>query len=376
MSADAAGATPKRPVTDRTPLPSARTVIAAVAVIALLYVGREFMVPVALAVVFSALARPIVRVLERRRLPTALAATIVVLLTLVLVSAGVIALAAPVQEWARRVPESVSAAQAKLARIRRPVEQLTKAATQLQHPDQGGAPAQPGAPPGTPGQAPQAPAAAPSPGAPSVIAKALGTTTSLVMGGVEVLLLAWLLLASGDLFLEKLLKLLPLPGDRRTAVQVVSETEAAVAHYIAMTALINVGQAAAVGIAMWLLGMPSPVLWGLLTLALEFIPYLGGAVMVGLLSIVAFTTFDRLGHALAVPGAYLAISTLQNNLVSPLVYGRRLKLNPVAVLVGVMFWWSLWGVAGAFLAVPIIATAKVLGDHIPAIRPLGEFLGA
>jgi predicted PurR-regulated permease PerM len=62
--------------------------------------------------------------------------------------------------------------------------------------------------------------------------------------------------------------------------------------------------------------------------------------------------------------------------VSPLVYGRRLKLNPVAVLVGVMFWWSLWGVAGAFLAVPIIATAKVLGDHIPAIRPLGEFLGA
>jgi predicted PurR-regulated permease PerM len=97
--------------------------------------------------------------------------------------------------------------------------------------------------------------------------------------------------------------------------------------------------------------------------------------MVGLLAIVAFTTFEGLGHALAVPGSYLAITTLQNNLVSPLVYGQRLRLNPVAVFIGVLFWWTLWGVPGAFLAVPVIATAKVLGDHLPRLRPLGEFLG-
>src|SRR5215204_5624818 len=82
---------------------------------------------------------------------------------------------------------------------------------------------------------------------------------------------------------------------------------------------------------MWLLGMPQPFLWAVLTFGLEFIPYLGGAVMVGLLTIVAFTTFDSLGRTLAAPGAYLAISTLQNNVVSPLVYGQRLRLNPVAV---------------------------------------------
>jgi len=75
------------------------------------------------------------------------------------------------------------------------------------------------------------------------------------------------------------------------------------------------------------------------------------------------------------PGIYLAITTLQNNLVSPLAYGRRLRLNPVAVLVGVLFWWYLWGVPGAFLAVPIIATLKILGDHVPRLAPLGEFLG-
>ena len=97
--------------------------------------------------------------------------------------------------------------------------------------------------------------------------------------------------------------------------------------------------------------------------------------MIGLLAIVAFTTFDGLGRTLAAPGSYLTITTLQNNLVSPLVYGKRLRLNPVAVFIGVLFWWSLWGVPGAFLAVPIIATAKVLGDHLPRLRPLGEFLG-
>jgi predicted PurR-regulated permease PerM len=141
------------------------------------------------------------------------------------------------------------------------------------------------------------------------------------------------------------------------------------------TALINLGQAAAVGAALWLIGMPDPVLWGALTFVLEFIPYLGGTIMIGLLAVVAFTTFDSLGGVLAAPGSYLAITTLQNNLISPFIYGRRLKLNPVAVFVGVLFWWSLWGVAGAFLAVPVIATAKVLGDHVPQLRPLGEFLG-
>ena len=76
---------------------------------------------------------------------------------------------------------------------------------------------------------------------------------------------------------------------------------------------------------------------------LEFIPYLGATGMLILLTAAAFSQFDALGHILLVPGTYLVIAALQNNLVSPLVYGQRLKLNPVAVLVGVLFWWLLWG---------------------------------
>jgi predicted PurR-regulated permease PerM len=97
--------------------------------------------------------------------------------------------------------------------------------------------------------------------------------------------------------------------------------------------------------------------------------------MITMLAVTAFATFDGLGHILAVPGSYLIITTLQNNIVSPLAYGDRLKLNPVAVLVGVLFWWFVWGIPGAFLAVPIVATVKIVADRSESLKPVGEFLG-
>jgi predicted PurR-regulated permease PerM len=139
--------------------------------------------------------------------------------------------------------------------------------------------------------------------------------------------------------------------------------------------MINVGQGGVVGLALWGLGMPYPWLWGGLTVLLEFIPYLGAVGMIVLLTATAFSQFDALGRILLVPGTYLVITSLQNNLVSPLVYGQRLKLNPVAVLIGVVFWWLLWGVAGAFLAVPFFATLKILADHVESLTPIATFLG-
>jgi predicted PurR-regulated permease PerM len=346
---------------ERNPWPSARTVIAAVAVIFLLYFGREFFVPVAVALAFSILLRPVVRWLVRHRIRAPIGATLVVLLGLGGLTAAGVGLSVPVRSWAAKLPESVAAAKKKLADFRKPVQRLSDAAAQLQESGDGTK---------KPAQAP--PASAPGPG---IVGLAVGTTTSLIATGLEIVLLTWLILASDNLFYEKLKRLLPAPADKQAAAKVAADTENAVAGYLVTTTLINLGQAAAVGAALWLVGMPDPVLWAALTFCLEFIPYLGGAIMVGLLTIVAFTTFDSLGGVLAAPGSYLAITTLQNNLVSPVVYGQRLRLNPVAVFIGVLFWWTLWGVPGAFLAVPIIATAKVLGDHVERLRPLGEFLG-
>jgi predicted PurR-regulated permease PerM len=107
----------------------------------------------------------------------------------------------------------------------------------------------------------------------------------------------------------------------------------------------------------------------------EFVPYLGASALVALLTLAGLVTFEQVGHALLIPAAYLGVNVLQSQLVSPLILGRRLTLNPVAIFVGLVFWWWIWGVPGAFIAVPLIATLKIFCDHIEALAPIGEFLG-
>jgi predicted PurR-regulated permease PerM len=184
-----------------------------------------------------------------------------------------------------------------------------------------------------------------------------------------------LLLASGDTFLTTLVKVLPLRQEKLEAVRVAREAEGVVSHYLLVTARSKAGQGLLVGLALWLAHFPNPALWGALTFVLEFVPYLGGALMLILLTLAGLAAGGGVGRVLLAPGIYLAITTLQNNLVSPLAYGRRLRLNPVAVLVGVLFWYALWGVAGAFLAVPILASLKILGDDLEPLSPVAEFLG-
>jgi predicted PurR-regulated permease PerM len=303
--------------------------------------------------------------MERLGLPSYAGATIVVLGLLGALGAAGWTLAGPVEGIVNEAPQRLSAAQSKFERLRSPVRQATEIADRIERatevsPPERGRPPQP---------------APPAHQAPGAIARIFGRTASLLGAAVEVVLLLFLLLASGDLFLQKLVKLLPMLRDKAEAVRTVGEVEQAVLRYLLATLVINVVQGAVIGLVLWALGVPGWWMWGLVTVVVEFIPYLGATVMIVLLLVVAFASFDSLGRALAAPGSYLVITTLQNNVVSPYAYGSRLKLNPVAVLVGVMFWWALWGVAGAFVAVPIVATLKIVADRVEALKPLGEFLG-
>ena len=97
--------------------------------------------------------------------------------------------------------------------------------------------------------------------------------------------------------------------------------------------------------------------------------------MIILLLVVGLTTFKGLGHALALPGTFLSLNLIQANIVAPLAHGRRQTLNPVAIFAGIAFWYSIWGILGAFVAVPLLATMKILCDHIESLAPIGEFLG-
>jgi predicted PurR-regulated permease PerM len=130
-----------------------------------------------------------------------------------------------------------------------------------------------------------------------------------------------------------------------------------------------------VALVMSVVGMPNPMLWGALAALAEFIPYIGATALLATLTLAGLATFPETGHALLVPASYLAVNFIQSNFVTPVILGRRLTLNPVAILVGLVFWWWLWGVGGAFIAVPLLVTLKIFCDHIEALSPIGEFLG-
>lgn len=192
---------------------------------------------------------------------------------------------------------------------------------------------------------------------------------------VQVVVLLYIMLAMGAKLFGKLVKVMPGPDDKRTAGEVLHQTESIVSRYLVITALINAGQGVVVGVAMWAIGMPNPLIWGLLTFVFEFIPFLGGIINMALLLVGGLTAFTSVGRIVLPAIVYLVITTIQNNVVSPFAYGDRLKLNPLAVMIFVLFWWFIWGVPGAFLAIPIAATLKVLGDQVPRLAPMGELLG-
>ncbi len=342
--------------------PFTTKLIAVVLSAAALAFGREFFIPIALALCFQALLTPFVRGLGRLRIPAPAGAAIVVLAALAVLVVGGWSLAGPFSEWVDQAPSNIAIARRKLREIGGPLDRLTDAAS-------GTTAANPPAP-----AAPPTPAA-PSPAVPSLFAQLLGRATSVVAGLLEVIVLVYLMLAAGNMLFRKLVKLLPAPDDLRTATDILNKTESIVARYLTVTALINVGQGIAVGLAMWAIGVPDPFIWGLATFVLEFIPYLGGVIMVGLLLIDGFSAHSGWGQVLLAPAIYLAISTLQNNVVSPYAYGNRLKLNPLAVMIFVLFWWFIWGIPGVFLAIPIAATLKVLGDQVPRMSVLAELLG-
>jgi predicted PurR-regulated permease PerM len=337
----------------------ATTGLFVLAVLYTLYFARAFLLPIVLAVLLDFLLSPVIRVLKRARIPEPVGAAMVLLALLGALGLGAYTLADPAREWMDKAPQSLAKVQSRLRDLRRPVEQVTKTAEQVEAATE------------VSKSGPQEVVLR----GPRLTERLFGNTQSFLMGAIETLILLYFLLAVGDLFLQKLIKVLPQLGDKKKAVAIARETEASISTYLFTVALVNVGLGLAVALVMLLIGMPNALLWGALAGLAEFIPYIGATVVAGTLTMAGLVSFPTVGHALLVPGAYLAVNLIQSQFISPMILGRRLTLNPVAILVGLVFWWWLWGVGGAFIAVPLLATFKIFCDHIESLAPIGEFLG-
>jgi predicted PurR-regulated permease PerM len=326
-----------------------------------LYFARDFILPILLAWILSSLLAPIVRLFKRVRIPEPLSALFIILALLGTLSLGVYRLSGPAAEWIQRAPQSLSGVRAKLQQIMRPVQGVQETTKEIEKMT-------------ALGKDQEATAVEiRKPGLGEIV---LSRAKNFLLAGGVTLVLLYFLLASGDMFLLKLVKILPTLENKKRAVEIYRQIEADVSTYLAVVTLINIGFGCVIGFSMYLLGMPNPLLWGVMAAILAYIPYLGSLIGIGTVTVVAILTFDEIFRIILVPSIYFALDTIEANLVTPMILGRRLALNPVVIFIWLIFCGWIWGITGALLAVPLLAIIKIISDQVEQLAPVGEFLGS
>ena len=344
---------------------SAQLVMVALGTIAFLYVARPVVLPVLLAWMAAMTLQPLVRCFSYLRLPAPVSAAVVFCLLVAAIGAGFFQMERPAARWMNDAPQHMTELRQRVQRMFPKAWHFSQATAAVG--DLG---------------ATEAEKREEQRETPMVEVKdqrgtssILNWTGTLLAGLGEVLVLIYLLLASGDLFLQKLVRLVPTLRGKIRAVEISHEIQQNISNYLFSISLINVCLGALVSVGLYLIGIPNAAMWGILVALLNFIPYFGAVGGVVIMAAVGLLTFDSPWRGLLAPLLYLVLHLLEANLVTPALLGRRFTLNPVAIFVSLIFWVWLWGVPGALLSVPILVSIKVVCDRITATSALGELIG-
>jgi predicted PurR-regulated permease PerM len=339
----------------------------ALATIAFLYFGEPFLLPVVVAVLIALALRPVVRFIAALRTPEWLAALIVVAIGASTLGVGAYKLSEPAAAWMQRSPSIYKDIDRLIRRLRTPIDAIGTIAQTAEKAAQGG-------------NAKKPKPAATQPIDTSGLSKVLLLGTWTVAWGIVKLaagiVLLYFLLAAGDHFLLQLVRAIPRLRDRVTAVSIARSIEQGIGRYLLTLSAINLGIGVAVAGTAWLVGLPNPPLWGALAAVLHFIPYLGAAISMVILTAVGLVTIPDIERAFIVPLVYLGIVFVESQVVQPLVFERRHALNPVVIFIALLFWTWIWGIPGALVAVPMLIVAKITCDHIEALEPIAAVLGS
>jgi predicted PurR-regulated permease PerM len=322
---------------------------------------RQALIPLVLAFLIALIFSGVVERLRTFHVPRAVSALVLLLLGGIALGGALDALWTPAQDWIQSAPRILKVIEHKVRPARAIVVRLNDIATR--------AAALAGA--GTDSHA----AAASTSGSAVTALDVLAETGWVVGGTVTVAALTLLLLATGPPTLASMTAAL---GANWHAVQVLQTIDAIrleVGRYYSTLALINLSLGSATALSMWLLKMPTPMLWGAMAAALNFIPYLGSALTLLTISLVAVVTFDSLAHILLVPLSFLALATIEGQIIEPIFFGRRLRLNPIVVFVALWLGGWLWGVAGVLLALPVLVATKVAAAQPGGHDGILQFLG-
>ena len=324
-----------------------------------LYLAHEIILPIVLAFMVSLLLSPwVVRAWRRWRLPKPVSALSLLLLLVLLMGGLVTSVAAPALEWAEKAPQSISRLLVGDNQLRTQLDQLTESAQQLEASLEEFSEAE----------------------AQTVILQTdswrnqlLSNAQKTLVGLALALALTYFFLVSGDRLIFNAIRQAR-PSQRRVLLNIVRASQQQMARYLAVITLTNSSVGLVMGLFCWLIGLPTPVLWGVVAGLARFIPYLGVMTATALLAVVSVTHFDGLVWMLMAPLFYLALTGLVGAVVEPYVHGFRMAINPIVIFLSIFFWGWLWGPVGFFVAVPLMTVIQVLLSQIPALRPLHRIL--
>ena len=324
------------------------------ALLACAYFAAEVVLPIVLAFVLKLMLQPAMRLLERIHLPRSLAALILIaagLSAMLAIGAGV---SGPARDWVDHLPEGMPRIQEKLAFLKRPIETVTSLVHKADNLGQ------PGAASG---------------------GQSLGLTATLFRGTqhfasglFETILVLFFLLVSGDTFLRRMVEILPRFKDKRQVVDISQQIENNVSAYLVTVTIMNAAVGIATAAVMWACGVGDPVLWGVVAFLLNYVPIMGPLLGVVLFLVAGMLTMSTLWQALLPAGLYFGIHVVEGEAVTPMLLARRFTLNPVLVIISLIFWFWMWGVPGAILSVPMLAIAKIVCDGVKPLNAIGHFL--
>jgi predicted PurR-regulated permease PerM len=364
---EAASLTPLEPVETRVEMPLPQDMqsvlllgIFVLAMFYTLYFASEIVLPVAFAFVLYLLLQPSMRVFARLRIPKTLAALLIIVVFFGGVATLGFTLSGPAAEWVAKAPDSLPRLERRLSMFKKPMDAMQKASSAVEKIAVGTAPD----------------VHSVTVAGPGLSGLLFSGTRALAAGGLATVVLLFFLLRSGDLFLRRLVEILPTLSNKKQAVDISREIESNISRYLVTISLMNFAVGLATGIAAYFCGLSDPVLWGALAFFLNYVPILGPLCGVAILFLVGLLTFDTLWQALLPAAIYLGIHFIEGEAVTPILLARHFTLNPVLLIIALLFWYWMWGVSGALLAVPMLATFKIVCDRIRPMMALGHFLGA
>ena len=347
-------------------------ILTLLAVVYTLYFSAGIILPFVLAVVLATVLGPAMRLMNRRlHIPRIIAALLLIIALFSVVGVLGYALSVPAAAWIAKAPQSLPALMDKLSFLQRPIQLVEQGVHELQN---------------TMSLGEQEPASQPTVTVkqPSdVSSRVLGIGSTVLAGGraflgqgFTVMLLLFFFLASSESLLRRFVEILPRFDDKRRAVSIVTEIEDSISQYLLTISIMNALVGLLNGVAVWLLGMPDPLLFGTVAFLLNYVPILGPATGVVIFFFVGVFSFPSIWQAFIPASIYLGIHILEGETITPMLLARRFTLNPVMVTSSLMFWDWLWGIPGALLSTPLLAVTKIVCDHIEVLTPLGHMLGA